>query len=175
MAISFRHSFVEVRVDGGRALRRVLDALPERNRRFALRPALLSSSKRLQGAVVQHLSGIPIGPQTGRYLFAMAGQRPVLIKARTGLVGYVLKMPTRAELGIDPKDKHYYPAVVEYGSPKDYERWPAYAPIRKAVNANERQELRRIVVDAKRGVERQWDILLRRHGARRAELFRRAA
>lgn len=155
---------ITIEIFGDKQLSRLLMELPHANRRFALRPALLQSTKRIKTAIVQHLSGIPVKPQTGRYLLAMAGQRPALIRAKTGLVGYVLKMPQRAELGIDQKDPWYYPAVLEYGSPLDYARYPAFAPIRKAVNANEASERARIAADVRVGIKRQWGRLVRKHG-----------
>lgn len=157
---------ISIQTFGDRAIIAALMKLPEASRRSAIRPALLQAIKHLRTALVQHLSGIPVKPQTGKYLFAMAGQRPALIRARTGLVGYVLKMPQRAELDIDPKDKWYYPAVLEYGSPLDYARYPAFAPIRKAVNANERAVKIQIAVNVGKGVKRQWRRLLRKAGVR---------
>lgn len=157
---------ISIQVLGDEGIIAALMQLPAANRRFALRPALLKATKHLRTAIVQHLSGIPVKPQTGSYLFAMAGQKPVLIRAKTGLVGYVLKMPPRAELGIDPQDEHYYPAVLEYGSPLDYERYPAFSPIRKAVNSNERAVKFQIAVDVGRGIERQWARLLRKSALR---------
>lgn len=162
---------ITIDIFGDKQLSRLLMELPEANRRFALRPALLQSTKRIKTAIVQHLSGIPVKPRTGKYLFAMAGQKPTLIRAKTGLTGYVLKMPRRAELGIDPGDDHFYPAVIEYGSPLDYSRWPAYMPIRRAVNSNEVSEKARIIIDVRKGIKRQWGRLVRKHGLDRTRVL----
>jgi len=39
-------------------------------------------------------------------------------KTRKNVVGHAVKTGTRAKLGISPKDKYYYPAIVEFGAPK---------------------------------------------------------
>lgn len=39
-------------------------------------------------------------------------------KKRKNIVGHAVKTGTRAKLRISPKDKYYYPAIVEFGAPK---------------------------------------------------------
>jgi hypothetical protein len=39
-------------------------------------------------------------------------------KTRKNIVGHSVKTGTRSKLGISPRDKYYYPAIVEFGAPK---------------------------------------------------------
>jgi len=54
-------------------------------------------------------------------------------RKRRGLLGASVRTPTRDTLGIDPDDRGYYPAVLEYGSAK--RNIPAKAYLRKAKDA----------------------------------------
>lgn len=154
---------VDISILGDRALSATFRKLPIAVQTKVARGALRRSIKRIHPVILQHLSGIPLAPDTGRYLIAMAGQKARLIR-RVGFTGYTIEMPTRGDLGIAPNDQWYHPAVSEYGSDKDKDRYPEFMPIRRAVNSVERKERAKIWFDIKRGIPRE---------ARR--LFRKAA
>jgi hypothetical protein len=143
-------------------LSRALSKLPDKAERKAVRPALRKSTKRILGGVVQSFSGIPVGVDTGKHLMAMAGLKPIMIKAKHDLVGYVILWPTRAALGLSPDYKWFPPAAIEYGSAKDPERYPARAPVRSTVNRMQNRELSTIGRDVAKGIERQWALLAKK-------------
>ncbi len=66
------------------------------------------------------------------------------LRRRKGRVGVAIQTGTRAELGIDPKDKGYYPAFRELGTrklpPLPYMRGPLHSA-REAVLAVLRQSI----------------------------------
>jgi hypothetical protein len=59
-------------------------------------------------------------------------------------------------LGLPSGDKGYWPFILEYGSPDNPERHPAYAPVRSTVNRVHQRELGTIGRDTAKGIERQW-------------------
>lgn len=156
------NSFVDISLIGDKKLARALAKLPDKAEAKAVRPALRASTKRVHVLVIQAWSGIPMGVRTGRTLAAFAAQKIHAIPRKGGWIGAAFDMPTRAELGIASDDKFYYPAVAEYGSPDDPERYPAYAPIRSTVNRMQGREMGAIGQKIAKGVERQWALLAKR-------------
>lgn len=150
------NAFVDISVLGDKEVARALAKLPDKYEGKAVRPALRGSAKRLKVNVAQAYSGIIIGVRTGRTLAGFIAHKVKALPRQSGWMGAAFDFPTREELGISPDDKWFYPAVLEYGSPDDPERYPAYAPIRRTVNANEGRELGTITRDIATGVERQW-------------------
>lgn len=156
------NAFVDISVLGDKALERALRQLPDKYEGKAVRPALRASAKRVKLLVVQAFSGTPIGVRTGRTLTAIIGQRAHAIPRKGGWIGAAFDWPTRGELGLPPGDKGYWPFILEYGSPNDPERHPAYAPVRSTVNRAEGRELATITRHIAKGVERQWAQLAKR-------------
>jgi hypothetical protein len=158
--------FIDIKMLGDKELSRALDKLPDKAQRRVIRPAMRKATKNNQAEIVQSLSGMPVKPRTGRYLIAMANPKAVkLIKARTGLVGYVILMPSREMLGIPsdtPTRKYgYYPFILEYGSDKQ----PAFAPIRSTVNRRQRKDIEQISRSITTGIPKQWARLAKRSTA----------
>lgn len=146
-------SMFNLEVLGDKELDRILAKLPDKVQARAIAPALRASNKRFQTVAVQKLSGFPVQPQTGRLLIAMAGQQIAKVKMRRELgVKFGLKFPEREQLGIDPKDKYFYPAAVEYGHIKG--KGKAAAPprsyLRAAVDENLGTERQKIAQDIKK-------------------------
>ena len=135
MAISDA-TFVAVSVTGNKELDRALAQMSEQAERKAVRPAIKASCNRLKGEVAQRLSGHPVKPESGRLLAAMIAEKPIIDPSR-GSVRYGLKLPTREELGIGPKDKHYYPIYLEYGTC----RMPPHSFMRAAIDENREREM----------------------------------
>ena len=148
--------FIDISVLGDRELARALAKLPDKYEGKAVRPALRASAKRLKLLVIQAFSGVPIGVRTGRTLTAVIGQKVHAIPRKTGWIGAAFDWPTREELGIDPESDSFYPWALEYGSPDNPERYPAYAPIRSTVNRVQAKEMGTIGRKIATGIERQW-------------------
>jgi hypothetical protein len=148
--------FVDISLLGDKELARALARLPDKAESKAVRPALRASTKRLHALVVQAFSGIPIGVRTGRTLAAYIAQKVHAIPRKRGEIGAAFDQPSRELLGIEPEDRWYHPAILEYGSPTDPERYPPYAPIRGTVNRVEPREKQTIGRDIGKGIERQW-------------------
>ena len=106
--------------------------------------------------MVHNLSGAVVTPDTGRWLAATVAAKVHALKRSRVRMGYGIDMPTRAELGLDPTDKGYYPAHVEYGYiRKDGVQVPGKYPIRSAVNDHAAAELKEIGEDIGKGIEKQ--------------------
>ncbi len=149
---------IDISILGDKALERGLSQLHGRIQRKVVRQSLRKSAKRLNAAIVQNLSGIPVAPDSGRWLTAQKAQKPISGKrSRRGVrieVGY----PSREALGIAAKDKYYYPAAIEYGTTKTRKGrgpLPAFAPIRRAVNEHTKTEHRLIGLEIGQGIERE--------------------
>jgi len=143
---------IDITMIGDKELERKLARLatPASQKR-AIRPSLRASAKRLKAEVVANLSGLVVSPKTGRLLTAMQAQKVGALPRSRALIGVGLPMPTRQELGIDPKDKYYYPAAVEYGHPGA----PPYPYTRGAVDRNAARELHTIGTDIGKAIERE--------------------
>ena len=143
-------NIVELHVEGVAQLIAGFETLPEKFQRKVLAKVTRASTKRLQARVIENLSGRVIKPLTGRWLRSAqaAVVRSRKFRRRSGFVGAAFPFPTRAEIGIDPKAKGFYPAAVEYGSP----RMTAKAPIRRAVNDAAAFEEATMIAEMRKGV-----------------------
>ncbi len=126
---------------GGRRFMRAMVPKVER--------ALENSAERIRGYVVENLSGLVANVQTEntRRAFQAAdiGGDTNRKRVRRGVV-----WPTRAEFGIDPKAKYYYPTALEYGhgnvAPRPF--------LRNAIDKHDRKEVRRIGAELGRELTR---------------------
>lgn len=149
---------VDISLVGSDILIRQLASFEPRIARKVVRQTLRKSVKRLKVHIVQHLSGYPVAPETGRYLTAMAGAQPKALPRKRHVIAQAIAMPTRAELGISPQEKGYYPFSLEYGYTREARApvvVPPFAPIRRAVNDNTDAEHRLMGRDIGKGVERE--------------------
>jgi hypothetical protein len=150
---------IDIRVFGDEALAKALASFEPKVQKKVVRSALRKSLKRLKAHVVRNLSGHPVAPDSGRYLAAMIAAKPKALPRSRSSIGVGIAMPTREELGIPPDyKKGFYPFSLEYGYTRT-ERAPvvvpAKAPIRRAVNSHQAEELRVMGDDVGRGVERE--------------------
>lgn len=108
--------------------------------------------RRIRGRILAFLSGDPIRPLTGKLREAMATAR-VRAAARNPrrLLRIGIAWPTRAELGIDSDDPHFYPAALEYG----HKGAPAHPFIRPAIDNYRRLDVRRIARMLKKAIRRE--------------------
>lgn len=139
----------DISVLGDKQLEHMLAQLPRKSQARIVRRSLRDSVKRLHSALLKNVMGSPVGIRTGRLAMAIASMQ-VKSKRRRNELRYAIMLPTREELGISPQDKHYYPAVLEYGAP----HMPARAPMRRAVDDNAKAELATIAHEIGKGVER---------------------
>lgn len=143
-------NIVELHVEGIAQLIAGFETLPEKFQRKVLAPMTRASTKRLQARVIENLSGRVVTPRTGRWLASAqaAVVRSRKFRRRSGYVGAGFAFPTRAEVGVDPKAKGFYPAAVEYGTPT----MAAKAPIRRAVNDAAAFEEATMITEMRKGV-----------------------
>ena len=147
---------VDISMIGDKALQKMLNKLPDVAAKAAIRPALRKSGKRLKAHVVHNLSGAVVKPHTGAWLAATIAAKVHPLKRSRRRIGVGFDMPRRIELGIDPKDKGYYPVHVEYGYIRqDGVQVPGKAPIRSAVNSHTAEELKTIGDDIGKDIVKQ--------------------
>lgn len=149
---------INISLLGDKELERKFRKLEPRIQKKYVLQAFRKSAKRLKAHIMDNVLGAVVSPDTGRYAAALLLAKPKTpadFKGKKGVTGIGIDLPRRNVLGIGPKEKWYYPSVLEYGSTIDPGRYPAFAPVRKAVNAHARQELERIRVDIGKGIERE--------------------
>jgi hypothetical protein len=65
------------------------------------------------------------------------------------------EFPPRAVIGVDPKDKNYWPSAIEYGSPAH--GIPAFPYLRPAVDEHKGEEVPKITDDMRKAVLEAWN------------------
>jgi hypothetical protein len=154
---------IDIRMIGDKELEKLLRKLPDVAAKAAVRPALRKSAKRLKAHVIHNLSGAVVKPHTGAWLAATIAAKVGPLKRSRVRIGTGWDMPTRAELGIDPKDTGYYPTHVEFGYTRNNGvQVPGKSPIRSAVNDHAAAELKEIGDDIGKGIVKQAKKLGRR-------------
>lgn len=150
---------IDIRLIGDKKLIRALSKLPGASQKKVVRPGLRRTAKRLKGQVISNLSGDPVAPASGRWLAAAIAMPVRAMKRSRSHIGVGFAMPTREQLGIDPKDKWYRPFAVEYGTQVragGRGSVPELRPIRSAVDDHRQRELAMIGRDIGKGIEREW-------------------
>ena len=144
-------SGIDISMVGDKDLEKKFRRLEDKVQKRIVRKALRAAAKRIKGRVVAKVSGDPVGVQTGRYRQAIQSTKVVAAKRSPGMISLGLPMPFREALGISPKDRHYFPAALEYGSDNASAR-PHFRP---AVDENRAEEFRQIGRDIGTGIERE--------------------
>lgn len=144
----------ELKLFGDKQLTKQLGRLPFALQQKILRKTFRDSLKRLKTEILINLSGREVQERTGRYVNAMERQNPRISFTKDGAVLAGMKMPTRPALGISDKGG-YYPAALEYGVKRGPRQFDAFAPIRKAANARQDAELRRIGDEIGAGIAKE--------------------
>ncbi len=72
-----------------------------------------------------------------------------------GFLGIGVNLPSRAELGIRPDDKWYYPMAIEYGAKGKRTHFPARSFMRTTADRYALQEYAQIGKDIGRAIERE--------------------
>ena len=101
--------FVDISLLGGKELQRTFRELPLKLQKSIVRKANTKAMKPILASV---RSRTPV--LTGNLRRGIKS-RAMKVRRRGSVIGRILLLPTRADLGISPSDKYYYPAAVEYG------------------------------------------------------------
>lgn len=121
---------VDISILGAKELERALSLLPDKVQRSVVSSANLKVAKKIHPETVRR---VPV--DTGKLKAALQAQNKPRKKTQATAVIYMLDLPTRAALGIDPADPWYYPAIVEYGyTAKGGRQVPPHSYIRAAVD-----------------------------------------
>lgn len=140
---------VDISVVGAPELIAKFGALEAKMQTKIARAAMRASAKRIKARVVANVSGQPVGVFTGRLLAAFTRAKIKTERAKQGGIRLGVALPTRAELGIRPDEKGYYPTALEYGTDK----MPARPYLRPAVDNHRDQELTQIGKEIGQAVE----------------------
>lgn len=132
---------IDIRVFGDKELDRALGRLERRTQRKYVSRMFRIHLKTIRQRIVGFLSGDPVEPQTGTLRAAMQGAKTRAASRRPrSLIRLGLVWPTRAELGIAPDAKGFYPAVLEYGR----EGVPPKPFMRPSIDNFRRLDIRRL-------------------------------
>lgn len=112
------------------------------------RKAARKSAQRLLTKILLNMSGKVIDEITGTFVNAFEGVKPSVLPKKPGYIGIGIKWPTREALGIDAKDKNYFPYAVEYGHPGA----PPRPFFRNAINENMSEEIAHIGRDVSKAL-----------------------
>ena len=112
--------------------------------------AMRNSAKRTKDRLIdQYLNGGSVNSRTG-HLRSVFQKAPIKSgKHPRGMVRLGVPWPTRAELGIEPDDEHYYPFALEYGTSSQ----GAHPFMRPAIDNHKPEETRAIIREVGAAVE----------------------
>lgn len=123
---------IDISVLGDRRLQQKLNRLVEKDAKKIVRQAMRAAARPV------HARAVELAPKKTGALAqnikinaaTSATAKAAGIKAARGSLGVVVRTGTRAEMGIDPSSKWYYPAIVEYG----HDNAPAKSYLRRAMD-----------------------------------------
>lgn len=141
---------VDIRVLGVPELEKELRRLEDKTQRKIVRQALRKSAKRTKDRIIDNLSGEKVQVRTGQLRQAFK-DAPIRGTTRRGFTRVGVVFPERGALGIDAKDKHYYPTAVEYG----HGTVPPHPFLRPAIDEHKQSEFDRIGKDIGKAIERE--------------------
>jgi HK97 gp10 family phage protein len=136
---------VSIKMTGDKELQAMLSALPEDIQRKLVKSSIRKGAERLRTAA-SRLAPRSREKKHGKH---MADTFKVRVFNRRGKVGAKVAVGTRTELGIDPKDPYFYPAIVEYGS----KNLPAHHPMRSAMEMNRAAVISDVAADLRQTVK----------------------
>jgi len=145
---------IDISLLGDKELERKLAGLADKLQRKVVRTALHKTlNKIVKKEIVRRLSGHPVQSKTGRLRAAMKRGRVRSSAGRKArrTIARAIPLPPREELGIDPDDKFYYPAAVEYG----HGNVPPKSFLRAAVDDNEERIKKHLARLIGEGIERE--------------------
>lgn len=135
-----------ISLEGEKELIRKFETLEPKVARKVVRQAVRKGGKTLLQATK---AKVPV--DTGK-LKKFIKLRSEKNKRKSGRIGVRVWPPLREDLDIDPSDRHYYPAVVEFGS----QTVPARSYLRAALNENAAKILNQMTTDIGKGIESEF-------------------
>jgi len=140
---------VDISILGDVELERSLAMLPDGVQRKVIRKAMRNTAKRMRSAIVPR---VPV--LTGRLRKEIKRSSIRAIRRSRTKLGATVALPTREAMGIPANSKWYYPAILEYGSPKTGLKPIRY--FREAVDTSWPAERRILFSEVKTGIESAW-------------------
>ncbi len=139
---------IDISVLGDKELQKRLSRISDKMQKKIVRTAIRNSAKRAKDRIVANIQKQGL-IDTGGMLKAFRSA-PIRQSSRNPrkLVRIGVAFPDRADLGIDPDEKVYYPTAVEFG----HGGVPAYPFIRPAIDENKEQEHAQIAADIRTGL-----------------------
>ena len=144
-----------IKLFGDKDLARALGRLADVTQKKIVKKAFRSSLKRVKTEVLLNMSGRIVQERTGAMVNAFERINPQVRTEKDGTLVVSMKLPTRADIGIEASAKGYYPTALEYGVKRGRHPFPAKRMIREAVNRVQEQELRRIGTAIGNGIARE--------------------
>ena len=141
-------------IKGDAELMRKFNTMDAKVQNKVVRPALRASTKRFREDVLANLSGRTVQRRTGNLLQAFTKTKVRALPRKREVLGVGLPFPERSlyDPPIDPKDKHFWPAAVEYG----HDGVPPHSYLRAAVDEHYRREAGLIGHSLGKGIIKQW-------------------
>lgn len=145
MAVGKRSVKFDISVIGDKKLMRKFDRLSKTSQRKVLAPELKRGTTRAKKRVIENLRGKVLDVVTGVTIAAFKKQRVKAFPVKGGRsIRYAIELPTREELGIPPRGEpggdHYYPFVLEYGTPTKQ----AFSFMRPAIDEHKQDEIQKL-------------------------------
>lgn len=145
----------DIKLFGDKELARALGRLADVLQKKIVKKAFRSSLERVKNKVLLNMSGGAVEERTGAMVNAFERINPRVRVEKDGSLVVSMKLPTRAQIGIEADAKGYYPAALEYGVKRGPHQFAAKRMIRDAVNRVQEQELRRIGTAIGNGIARE--------------------
>lgn len=140
---------VSLGVKGFAELEKKLHRIVEKTQKTIVRGALRKEAKNVQGRIVDNIQRLDL-IDSGMMLAAFEATK-IKSAARKGFIRVGPELPSREALGIDPKDKYYYPYAVEFG----HVGADAKPFIRPAIDEHKDQSFKDIGEDIGKRIERE--------------------
>lgn len=142
---------VDISILGDAELQAGLRRLPVAAQKKVVRRAMRNTAKRMRAAI---LPNVPV--LTGRLRKEIARSSIRAIRRSRNKLGATVALPTREAMGIKPDSKWYYPAILEYGSPKTGLKPIRY--FRESVDASWPEERKILSEELRSGIESEWAV-----------------
>ena len=143
---------IDIRLFGDRELERKLERFERKVQRKMIARVFRDHLEVIRDRIVRNLSGNPVHPDSGRLRNAMRSARKRAVSRRPRqMIRIGIAWPTRAELGIDADDPHFFPAAIEFG----HRGAPAHPFMRPAIDAYRRLDVARIARRLRRMIRRE--------------------
>lgn len=134
---------------GDKELAKTFSELPDALERKVLNRALRQGANYLKAITEPRIPRDPNRKRAGTHTADTLTVKA--LKRSRRRIGYRIQTGTREQLGIDPKDKYYYPVATELGNRKT----PPQAPMRIALRSGKEAVLAVVRMEVDAGIERE--------------------